>query len=367
MSKKLIFTFYIALTFLALSCKKEQSSNNPVDPTEELKAPTNLTITSATTTDVGLSWTDNSSFETGFEIWQSTDSSSFSLIKTVDANITTTTITDTFNLASTYSFRVRAITSTNKSLYSNTPSFNIAAAVIFVEGGTFTMGSPNGIGFPEEQPQHSVTVSDFYLGRFEVTQKRWRNVIQWKQANGGTPLNANPSHFNGDNLPVEKVSWNEIQTWIEYLNEREGLTSSPNKYRLPTEAEWEYAALGGKNWPDNYIYSGSNTIDGVSWYATNSSNTTHTVGTKKANQLGIHDMNGNVWEWCSDYYSSGYYQTCKDLGIVTNPIGSTSGSVSHVLRGGSFFDDNDCRIALRSFSIPETRNMYCGFRLAKSK
>jgi formylglycine-generating enzyme required for sulfatase activity len=367
MAHKFILTLFLALTLLTLSCKKEQELNNPVDSQAELIAPTNLTITSMTTSDVSLSWTDNSSLEIGFEIWQSTDSINYYLIKTVGANVTSATITSVFDSTTTYYFRVRAKSQYSTSPYSNTSSFNIEAGVILVEGGTFTMGSPNGIGFSDEQPQHSVTLSDFYIDKFEVTQKRWRDIVQWKQTNGGTTLKANPSYFSGDSLPVERVSWNDIQTWLGYLNELDGLTSSPNKYRLPTEAEWEYAALGGKNWSDNYIYSGSNTIDGVSWYSTNSNGTTHTVGTKTANQLGIHDMSGNVWEWCLDYYSSGYYQTCKDLGTVSNPTGPTGGGVSRVLRGGSFYDDNDCRVALRNYATPDIRNYYCGFRLVRSK
>jgi formylglycine-generating enzyme required for sulfatase activity len=239
--------------------------------------------------------------------------------------------------------------------------------LVQVTGGTFTMGSPNGIGFYDEHPQHSVILSDFYIGKFEVTQTRWRDVVQWKQANGGTTLNPNPSHFTGDSLPVERVSWNDIQTWLGYLNERDGLTSSPDKYRLPTEAEWEYAALGGKNWTDNFAYSGSNAIDEVSWYSTNSNGKTHTVGTKIANQLGIHDMNGNVWEWCSDLYWDGYYQTCKDLGTVSNPTGPINGTVSRVFRGGSYFDDEDCRVALRNYATLDLHNQYCGFRLVRSK
>jgi formylglycine-generating enzyme required for sulfatase activity len=229
------------------------------------------------------------------------------------------------------------------------------------------MGSPNGIGLYDEHPQHNVILSDFYIGKFEVTQTRWRDVVQWKQANGETTLNPNPSHFTGDSLPVERVSWNDIQTWLGYLNERDGLTSNPDKYRLPTEAEWEYAGLGGKNWTDNFAYSGSNIIDEVSWYSTNSNGTTHTVGTKIANQLGIHDMNGNVWEWCSDIYWDGYYQTCKNLGTVSNPIGPINGTVSRVLRGGSYFDDEDCRVALRNYATQELHNQYCGFRLVRSK
>jgi formylglycine-generating enzyme len=358
----------LTLALLTHSCKKEMESDNPVNEQEELKAPSDLTIISMSTSEARLSWKDNSSNETGFEIEQSADSGIFSLVQTTDADVSTAIITGVFHYASTYYFRVRAKSQYNLSHYSNTQSFNIAKAseVILVEGGTFTMGSPNGTHFSDESPEHSVTLSDYYIGSFEVTQKRWREVVEWKQTHGGTSLNAHPSHFIGDSLPVEQVCWNDIQTWLGYFNERDGLTNSPNKYRLPTEAEWEYAARGGKNWTDHYTYSGSNTIDGVSWYSTNSNGTTHTVGTKAENQLGIYDMNGNVWEWCSDYYFNGYYQACKDLGTVTNPTGPGAGE-SRVLRGGSFFDDTECRIALRNYAGPNVRNFYCGFRLARSE
>jgi formylglycine-generating enzyme required for sulfatase activity len=369
MSRTTIITIYLTLVILTVSCTKDMGPGNPVNVWVELKAPVHLMINSNSGSEVWLSWEDSSSNETGYEIEQSTDGKNYSLVQTAKANISTATITGTFDFAITYYFRVRAKSQYYRSPYSNVQSFNRAkeAGMIFVEGGTFTMGSPNGIGFSEEQPEHSVTLSDYYIGMYEVTQKRWREVVRWKQANGGTLLSENPSYFTGDSLPVERISWNIIQTWLGYLNECDGLTNSPNQYRLPTEAEWEYAARGGKNWRDQYIYSGSNTIDGVSWYTTNSGSKTHIVGTKAKNQLDIYDMNGNVWEWCSDYYSSVYYQQCFDLGTISNPIGPTSGIASRVVRGGSFNDDNDCRIALRSYANPDVRNLYTGFRIARNK
>lgn len=212
MARNISLTIILALALLAHSCKKETESDNPVNAQEELKAPTELTIISVSISEAQLGWKDNSSNETGFEIEQSADGVSFVLVQTADANVSTALITGTFEYATTYYFRVRAKSQYNKSPYSNTQSFNRAeeAGMILVTGGTFTMGSPNGIGFPEEQPEHSVTLSDFYIGRFEVTQKRWREVVQWKQANGGTSLNANPSWFTGDSLPVERVSWNHV-------------------------------------------------------------------------------------------------------------------------------------------------------------
>jgi formylglycine-generating enzyme len=176
--------------------------------------------------------------------------------------------------------------------------------MVFVEGGTFQMGS--NVGDLDEKPVHQVTVSDFYIGKYEVTQKEWVEI-----------MGSNPSHFKGDNLPVEKVSWFDA---IEYCNKRsvqEGLNpvysingnTSPSDwtngkivanwdadgYRLPTEAEWEYSARGG-NKSRGFTYSGSNTIGEVAWYRDNSGRKTNSVGQKKPNELGIYDMTGNVWE-----------------------------------------------------------------------
>ena len=164
----------------------------------------------------------------------------------------------------------------------------------------------------------------------------------------------NPSYFSGySQRPVEKVSWNDCQEFITKLNNLTG-----KNFRLPTEAEWEYAARGG-NKSKGYKYSGSNTVGDVAWYDSNSSSRTHDVKTKQANELGIYDMSGNVYEWCQDRYGSNYYSSSPE----TNPTGPTSGS-SRVLRGGCWdFIARSCRVSDRGSGIPDFRYNYIGFRL----
>jgi formylglycine-generating enzyme required for sulfatase activity len=232
---------------------------------------------------------------------------------------------------------------------------------VFVEGGTFTMGSPSTeADHYDDEIQHQVTVSSFYMGQYEVTQAEYEAV-----------MGSNPSNFKGENLPVEQVSWYEA---IEYCNKRsiqEGLTPAykgtgdniscdfkANGYRLPTEAEWEYAARGGKNQQSlQYLYSGSNNADSVAWYWDNSGGKTHPVGTKTANSLGLYDMSGNVWEWCWDWYGS--YSTTSQ----TDPTGAASG-YNRVSHGGSWrHDAQRLRSACRDGNSPSNRDYDLGFRL----
>ena len=221
----------------------------------------------------------------------------------------------------------------------------IVENMVFVEGGTFTMGATSEQGSDadsDEKPAHSVTLSDYYIGKYEVTQAQWKAV-----------MGNNPSYFKGDNLPVEEVSWNDCQTFVTKLNQLTG-----RKFRLPTEAEWEYAARGG-NKSKGYKYSGSNIIDDVAWYDGNSDDKTHPVASKQANELGLYDMSGNVWEWCQDWYGS-YSSSAQ-----TNPTGSTSGS-DRVLRGGSWSRGaTGCRVSNR-YSRSLTYWNSIGFRLALS-
>ena len=213
--------------------------------------------------------------------------------------------------------------------------------LVKVTGGTYTMGDTFGDGYSNETPTHQVTLSDFYIGRYEVTQGQWKAV-----------MGSNPSSFTacGDNCPVEQVSWNDIQTFITTLNQRSG-----KSYRLPTEAEWEYAARsGGKS----EKYSGSSDVNAVAWYSGNAGSTTHQVGQKQANGLGLYDMSGNVWEWVSDWYGA-YSSTAQ-----TNPTGPTPGSF-RVFRGGSWYNDAPSgRASLRNYGNPSSRTDLIGFRLA---
>jgi len=192
----------------------------------------------------------------------------------------------------------------------------------------------------DESPAHQVTVSGFYMGETEVTQALWKAV-----------MGANPSYFKGDNLPVETVSWDDCQKFIKKLNELTG-----KKFRLPTEAEWEYAARGGSK-SKGYKYSGSNTPGSVAWYDGNSGSKTHPVKTRGANGLGLYDMSGNVWEWCSDWY--GDYSSSEP----TNPKGPSSGS-NRVNRGGSWYNNaRYCRVSFRDRSDPSYRGYTLGLRL----
>ena len=218
--------------------------------------------------------------------------------------------------------------------------------MVYVKGGTFTMGATAEQGSDaqsDEKPTHSVTVSDFYIGKYEVTQAQWKAV-----------MGSNPSYFKGDNLPVEWVSWDDIQEFIKKLNAQTG-----KRFRLPTEAEWEYAARGG-NQSKGYKYSGSNSVYDVAWYYSNSDNKTHPVGQKRPNELGIYDMSGNVFEWCQDW--EGNYSSSSQ----TNPSGPSSGTC-RVLRGGCWVDYSSySRVSYRLSLTPGSRKNGSGFRLACS-
>jgi formylglycine-generating enzyme required for sulfatase activity len=231
--------------------------------------------------------------------------------------------------------------------------------MVRIQGGAFMMGSPASEAgrWDDEGPQHRVTVGSFYMGKYEVTQKEWVEVM-------GT----NPSRFKGDNLPVDSVSWYMV---IEYCNKRsikEGLTPAytvsgttvtwnrnANGYRLPTEAEWEYACRAGTTTP----YSSGSSVDAAGWSSGNSGGTTHPVGTKQANPWGLYDMHGNVWEWCWDWY--GDYGTAAQ----TDPTGAASGTY-RVFRGGCWVDDAQyLRSAYRYSDSPSIRSSYLDFRLVR--
>lgn len=216
--------------------------------------------------------------------------------------------------------------------------------MVLVEGGSFMMGSDHEDSDCDEHPRHEVRVQSFYLGRYEVTQYQWNQVMRKK----------NPSWFIGENRPVECVSWYDAQLFIQRLNEKTG-----RKYRLPTEQEWEYAACGGR-YGRNALYSGSDNPENIAWFVENADSTTHPVGELQPNRLGIYDMTGNVHEWCSDRYDSLSYSYSEP---VEKPC---QASDMRVFRGGSWCSRRKyIRIANRNSISAETRNYTLGFRLAE--
>jgi formylglycine-generating enzyme required for sulfatase activity len=222
--------------------------------------------------------------------------------------------------------------------------------IIKVKGGTYNMGDELGIGEPDEQPVHSVSVKTFGMAKTETT------VLQWKTYCNATGQQMPKVPKGGwiDDYPIVFVSWEEAVAYCNWLSHKTG-----KQYRLPTEAEWEFAAKGGKK-SKGFDYSGSQNIDSAGWYRDNSSNTTHAVAQKSANELGLYDMTGNVWEWCMDWYVFVAYAQTNSKNIKTTP--STS-----IVRGGSVTTTaKGCRIADRGSSEPAYRGPYLGFRVAVS-
>lgn len=221
--------------------------------------------------------------------------------------------------------------------------------MVYVFGGTFMMGATGEQGDDaedDEKPPHVVTLPPYYIGKCAVTQKQYETV-----------MGKNPSCFKGDNLPVENITWNEVQEFCRKLSLK--TKKLGRKYILPTEAQWEFAARGSNN-SRCYKYSGNTImIDDVAWYKLNSENKTHDVDTKKTNELSIYNMSGNVWEWCSDWYNKDYYSKSPR----NNPQGQESGT-DRVIRGGSWgSDEKDCRVSRRRGYKPDEKCCTIGFRV----
>jgi sulfatase modifying factor 1 len=215
---------------------------------------------------------------------------------------------------------------------------------VYVKGGCFQMGDTFGDGAKDEKPAHEVCVSDFFIGKYEVTQAQWLSV-----------MGKNPSTFIADSRPVEQVSWDDVQEFIGKLSAESGYA-----YRLPTEAEWEYAARSGGKHEKWAGVADKSHLGSYAWYDADSGGKTHVVGNKKPNDLGIYDMSGNVCEWVQDRYGDVYYEESPR----NNPQGPMKGSV-RVIRGSSWFSAaGDVRAALRSSSSPSSKYSYLGFRLA---
>jgi formylglycine-generating enzyme required for sulfatase activity len=215
--------------------------------------------------------------------------------------------------------------------------------MIKVEGGPFMMGSEQGSSW--ERPVHEVSVKDFWIGKFPVTQDLWESV-----------MGENPFYFKGYSFPVEQVSWNDTQQFLEKLNQ---LTAC--NYRLPSEAEWEYAARGG-NQSKGFNFAGGNKLKEVAWYYANSHSEAKPVGLKQPNELGFYDMSGNVQEWCADHWHENYENAPKEGRVW---IAGANENLC-LVRGGSWIsNDDDCTVSNRGWYYSDVRRNYIGFRIAR--
>ncbi len=328
-------------------------------------SPTNLTATIINDETAQLTWEDNCTFETGYTVERKEESGTFTEIADLSANTENYTDEGLILGGKFYLYRVAAYTLQNISDYSNEVEIGIALeGFVFVSGSTFTMGDVWGDGANDETPTHEVTVSSFFISKYEVTQELYQSV-----------MGNNPSYFTGDIYkPVELVSWYDAVEFCNALSTQKGLTPcytingdnttcdwDANGYRLPTEAEWEYAARSGGR--DDRKYSGTNTesnLGDYAYYDLNSGGQTHRAGDKQPNDLGIYDMSGNVFEWCWDW--AGSYSSSSQ----TNPTGPSSGS-DRIIRGGNWsFIANHCRVANRNYHDPSIGRSHRGFRILRT-
>jgi formylglycine-generating enzyme required for sulfatase activity len=223
-----------------------------------------------------------------------------------------------------------------------------------IPAGEFMMGANN--GNEDEKPPHQVRIrQSFEMGKFEVTQRQWEAVMsrppEAHARPGSVPAVVNPSHFKGPSLPVENVSWEDVQQFLRALNARD----RQHEYRLPTEAEWEYACRAGQEGEPNELET-------LAWYKDNSTGQTQPVGQKQPNAWGLHDMRGNVWEWVQDWYDHNYYKNSP----ATDPPGPEAASY-RVYRGGSWYSNaTDCRAAIRGFDLPSNHYYSLGLRLVRT-
>lgn len=242
--------------------------------------------------------------------------------------------------------------------FKNTPA---EFKMIYVEGGVFDMGSDDEEAHDNERPVHKVKIRDFWMGEFAVTQVIWGYIM-------ADTDKSNPSYFKAANRPVENVSWEDINNYfLPKLNKKtEGRRPFGTKYLLPTEADWEYSAKGGKYGQQySFSYAGSDKLEEVGWYYENSHNESKTVRLKTPNLLGLYDMSGNVWEWCRDWYSEEVYRIVAEE-VLENPLGSATG-LFRVRRGGSRLSNmRDCRSTDRGKSSSENSSSGVGFRLVLS-
>ncbi|MDP8321627.1 MAG: SUMF1/EgtB/PvdO family nonheme iron enzyme [Candidatus Stygibacter australis] len=327
-----------------------------------IPAPKNLSLEIINENEIRLTWEYDLEGITGFGIEKKAEEGTWELYtENIAPEIREWTDDECVHLDR---YRIKAYFQEYESVYSNVVFWGMEN-MNYVEGGSFEMGDHYNEGYSDELPVHEVTLSSFFIGQYEVKQGEYEEL-----------MGSNPAHDYGvgDNYPVYFITWYDAIEYCNALSEQEDLTPcynlddwscdfNANGFRLPTEAEWEYTARGGVNWMDNYRYSGTtDNLGDYAWYSSNSESQTHEVGTKEANQLGIYDMSGNVYEWCNDWYSVSYYNSSTSV----NPYGPVTGS-SQVIRGGCwYYSISYCRIADRNYYYPSDSYRGLGFRIACS-
>jgi formylglycine-generating enzyme required for sulfatase activity len=345
-------TAFLLGILVAFSCREPlapvyDNQHDPANLYGKPDPPSNLKVFPLSTDTVGLAWKNNSTFGSGFEIESSLDGVRFSYLESANARDTSAVIGGIEIAGKRLFFRLRAKTELTYSQFSNIDTVDLQK-MVFVKGGTFQMGSPDGVGSPDEHPSHSVIVKSYWIDQFEVTVSEY---LSYCTATGRAKPPEPPWGWV-NNHPIVNVSWDDASAYAQWAGKR-----------LPTEAEWEYAAKGGVN-SKGYLYSGSNNPDSVAWTHSNSGNSTHPVGLKAANEIALYDMSGNAWEWCQDWYHSNYLNAPTDGRAWLDP------GIRRVYRGGGWRvyppDIQLFRVTTRSLGdLGDNLYVSLGFRCAK--
>lgn len=354
MTKKIMYVIVLLALLLVLSC--DDNVVSPNDIANPASKPTNLQYTQLSARCYKLTWKDNSLIEDGYRVDRKENDEEWIINYALLEEDSEEFIDYDIDINCDYSYRVYATKNERVSKYSQ---LTISSKFVFVEGGAFTMGDRSGEGWDDELPTHQARVSSFYISKYEETQAEYEEV-----------MNKNSNNSSKSRKPVIGVTWFDA---IRYCNEKsikDSLTAcydtlnwscdfSANGYRLPTEAEWEFAARGGI-YDSGYLYSGSDDISSVGWYVEDQFVLLRDVGKKDPNSLGIYDMSGNAHEMCYDRYGaySSEYQV--------NPTGPATGS-NRVNRGGAYNNmARSCRVASRGYSTPSGYGGNIGFRIVRS-
>lgn len=350
----------LLLSFLLIISCGDKDLLSPNDIPGPVTKPTSLTIRQTSLSACLLTWQDKADGEAGYQISRKKAGEAWVEDYAILAENSQEFNDLGLDMWINYAYRVATFHEEEFSDFAESNITLVTETFVYVPGGSFTMGRTRGNGRPNELPRHLVILSPFMIGKYEVTQAEYLTV-----------MDTNPSYFRASDKPVERVTWFGAVQYCNALSIQEGLTPcynisdwacdfSANGYRLPTEAEWEYAARGATKNPD-YLYSGSDEIGSVAWYDGNMEEYgTKAVGMKAPNALGIYDMSGNVFEWCNDWYST------YDKATQTDPVGPAEGT-DRILRGGTWLDSAAmARVAKRAYMKPEEGFYKGGFRVVRS-